>query len=325
MKLIKKELKHWRKKSIHFDVVVFGCTAVDIMANVVDEIPPKGSSCLFDNYELQIGGNAANVAVIMAKLGLKVRLITSLGNDHIGKFCRSKLKASKVHLTKNVVSKKGHSACSIVMVPSDGNRRIIHCPGVISNLDYKVVHNSDLDAKWFMVSGFFCLPALDGVGLRFLLKKAKLKGLKTCIDTAVNKRITNWYKFIEPAIEFIDIIFPSEEEAFYITGEKDPFKAVGFLRKVGIPIVGIKLAERGSVISYESTVKHIPAFKVEAIDSCGAGDAFMAGFIYALNVGESPERAALFGNALGSLCVESFGATSGIKSRSQVKRRLCTS
>ncbi len=324
MKSIKKRLINSSKWSKKFDVTVFGCTAVDFIAKGVEDVPPKGSSALFDNYEFQIGGNAANTAIIMAKLGLKVSLITSFGDDFLGNFCHSKLNSSNVHLFKGTTSKGDTSACSIVMVPKDGNRRIIHCPGVISKLDSSRAKKIHFSSNWFIVCGFFCLPALSGHELMLLLKKAKSYGLKTCIDTAVNKRINDWYEFIKPAIKYIDVIFPSEEESYYITGEKEPFKALKFFRKTGIPIAGIKLAEKGCVISFEDKYKYLPAFKVKSIDSCGAGDAFIAGFIYALNSGESLERAALFGNAAGSLCVESFGATNGIKSIFQLKKRLCT-
>lgn len=317
-------LEHEKKfvpfqKRAPIDVVVAGCTAADIIAQTVDAIPEKGSSSIFDRYEIQLGGNAANVAVCLAKLGISVAISCKVGNDELGRFCLENMEAAKVRVTGIHFSEDLPTACSLVLIPFDGNRRILHSPGATADFgEMDVPENLLREASCLMVSGFFCLPGLDGQSLARLLARAKDRGMFTCLDCSVNHRIRDWASFIEPALPYLDIIFPSEEEASEITGKSTPKDMVSFFRGKGISVAGVKLGERGSAVGFGSEYYEVPAYQVDVVDTCGAGDSFMAGFLAALKAGHSPWKAAQFGNAAGALCIRELGATSGVRSVSEI-------
>lgn len=89
---------------------------------------------------------------------------------------------------------------------------------------------------------------------------------------------------------------------------------VTFFRERGARVPGAKLGSRGCALYFDGEYVEVPAYRVDVADTCGAGDAFMAGFLAAITQGKNHREAALFGNAIGALCVRAIGTTTGIPS-----------
>jgi len=109
-----------------------------------------------------------------------------------------------------------------------------------------------------------------------------------------------------------DIFVPSYDEAVMITGEKDLSKMRSAFSQYGIKYLVIKLGEKGCYITDFSNEQIIPAFKFSAIDTTGAGDAFVGGLLFGLSTGWSLESAAVFANATAGFNVTKVGATGGV-------------
>jgi sugar/nucleoside kinase (ribokinase family) len=106
----------------------------------------------------------------------------------------------------------------------------------------------------------------------------------------------------------VDYALMNEDEARLLTGFAEPSDAARVLREHGATHVVIKLGARGC---WADGVE-IPGYKVDAVDTTGAGDCFSGGFIAALQRGMGVEEAARFANAVGALAVRKVGATAGV-------------
>jgi sugar/nucleoside kinase (ribokinase family) len=132
------------------------------------------------------------------------------------------------------------------------------------------------------------------------------------LDTAWDSS-GRWLKLLAPCLKYVDYFVPSYEEAVQLSGKTEPEEIAREFLEYGIPVVAIKLGERGA---YVQTRDHpgiyIPPFEVKAVDALGAGDCFVAGFVTGLVKGWSLEQTARFACATGAMCVTALGATTGI-------------
>ena len=124
----------------------------------------------------------------------------------------------------------------------------------------------------------------------------------------------------EVARDFADIIFLNKEEARLFTGSK-PIDALIPLSKLADTVV-IKLGEKGSIISEKGTIKKIIPFKVDALDTTGAGDMYAAGFLYGITNGYSTKEAGLIASYSAAKIVEVMGARLNNSIRAEIKEKF---
>lgn len=161
------------------------------------------------------------------------------------------------------------------------------------------------------------MPGMDGQPTSRLIKRAKSLGVITSIDTAYNKGV-DAKTLIEPSLPIVDIFLPSIEEAQIISAKQGWQDAMAYFDRYNIPICGIKLGSQGCVIKHNGQIHKLPCFKVNVVDTSGAGDSFMAGFIYGHLQGWDVEKCATFANAVAAHCVQEIGCSSGIPNAEQV-------
>jgi sugar/nucleoside kinase (ribokinase family) len=107
------------------------------------------------------------------------------------------------------------------------------------------------------------------------------------------------------------MVFPNDEEARLVTGKTELRAMADYFHECGVSIVAIKRGERGAFVSWDGRAESVPAERTSAIDTCGAGDSFAAGFLAGHLRGLDPQRAARIGCAMGALCVAHQGSTTG--------------
>ncbi|MCX7998311.1 MAG: adenosine kinase [Leptospiraceae bacterium] len=113
-------------------------------------------------------------------------------------------------------------------------------------------------------------------------------------------------EFIQITKEFVDIAFCNHEEAMAVTSTSHPEDAIrelGHLTSVAFMTWGAN----GAYVIHDGIVKHVPGFKVKAIDSNGAGDAFAAGVLYGLTHDYSFEKSCRWGNYMASRVIQEIG------------------
>lgn len=308
------------------DVTCIGLLVADIVGKPVDEFPERGKLALLDRIELHTGGCAANVGVALAKLGVDTAIIGNVGNDGFGDFLVNRFEAHGMDAGGVARDSEAATSATIVLSHGDGERSFLHYMGAngtfrLEDIDFERVRNS----KIVHIAGSFVMPAFDGLPTAELLKRAKEAGVTTAFDSVWDPS-GRWMEIMEPGMPYTDYLLPSYEEATMMAGGRtDPTDIAKYLQDKGAKVVGIKMGEQGSYLRAEDgTEIRVPSLPVPAIDSLGAGDSWVAGFLAGLSRGWNLEQCVRFGNATGACCVTALGATTGIRSFAETEAFLAS-
>jgi len=121
---------------------------------------------------------------------------------------------------------------------------------------------------------------------------------------------------------FIDFFLPSYEEALYLTSEREPSRQCEVFLGAGCGNVLIKLGEEGCFLAAQGQRTRIPPCPAQCVDTTGAGDNFVAGFLAGLNRGMPPEEAARLGSGTAAVSIQEVGSNGGVKSYDQVVEHM---
>lgn len=302
------------------DIVCVGVIVADAIAKPVKTIPSKGKLELVDTLSLYTGGCAASAAIDMAKIGIKSAIVGKIGNDGFGHFMKNAFEENNVITDGLIINDDGSTSASLVIVTEDGERSFIHCQGenatlVESDIDYAIVER----AKMVFVAGIMLMHKFDGDECAKFLEKCKKLGKITALDTAWDST-GRWMKVLTTSLPYLDYFLPSYEEAVELSGKTDPEEIADVFLTMGPKAVVIKLGKDGCFIKTQAGEKHlIPTYdRIKPVDTTGAGDSFCAGFLTAVIKDKSLYECGQFGNAVGTHCVMAKGASTGIKSETEI-------
>jgi sugar/nucleoside kinase (ribokinase family) len=264
--------------------------------------------------ELHVGGNAANTGIDLCKLGVSAAVLGKVGADGLGDFMVGTIQRAGADIRGIVQDPDVGTSGSMVLVASDGERTFIHYFG--GNAEYRADDvNWDVvgGAKILHVTGALLMPAFDGAPMAETMRRAKAQGIITGLDTCWDAT-GRWMETLGPCLSHADYFLPSISEAQAVAGRTDPEEVAKALRDVGVGTVGLKLGEEGCYILGDEGSLRVPAFRCNAVDGTGTGDAWNAGFLTGVLRGWDLERTARFANAVGAQCVQAIGASAGVKS-----------
>ena len=291
-----------------FDIISAGLMVYDILISPVDENLFTVDTTHLESIAFKTGGDALNVAIDAARLGAKVCLGGVVGNDAPGKYLieeagRAGIDTSGVH-----ISEKNQSSVSVVLCREDGQRHFAYYGKANNEFDGTAISDELLaDAKMLYIGSMMSLKGLEYAPLADLFARAKRAGAMTAMD-ATWPSDGIWLPKIEAALPYCDIFVPSFDEAKELCGTDKPDEIVTFLHAKGVKIAGVKLGKNGVFIEDFA----LPAFNCEkVVDTTGAGDAFMGGFVTGIATGRSVYDAALLGSAVSNCCIRELGAVSG--------------
>ncbi len=295
------------------NVLCLGIIVGDFIAKPVEGMPERGKLTLVGKTELHIGGCATNTGIVLKKLGGNVSIMGKVGNDNLGKFIINKLKEEGINTDYIKVSNEFTTSGTSVLVHSDGERSFLHSVGANSDFSIEDIDFSILSNFYILhIAGPYLMPKFIGEGLFQTLKIAKSKKLITSLDTVWNP-FGNWLDGIENSLLYIDYFFTSIEEAKMISGEKEEEKICNFFLSKGVKNVCLKMGEKGSFIANKRLTHYFPALKVNVVDTTGAGDGYVAGFIKGIIENFDFEKCGLLANIVGAKITTEIGATSGVK------------
>lgn len=299
-----------------FDLACLGNLVADVFGKPIDRFPEKGGSENFDEMEIHAGGCAHNTGVAAARLGLSVAVLGKLGTDSFGDMLADSLRRAGVNTDGVRRSGEASTAFSFIMVPHDGQRRIYHTVGVSRAFVPADVSRDIISrAKVLHVAGAACLPGLDGAPTVELLRFARSRGVLTSLDPTVRPGIAG---LIVPCLPHLDVFLPNSDEAACFTGLTHPADQLKFCLDQGAGIVGIKRGAEGCLVSDGRTTVSLGVHEVPVADTCGAGDAFIAGFLYGKIRSWDLERCARFATATAAFCVQAIGTTTAIPAAERV-------
>lgn len=303
------------------DVVCLGIIVADNAVREVDKMPDPGKLEQVREIGLYTGGCAVNTGIDLAKIGLRSAVIGKTGRDGYGDFILAELQKKGVRTDGIVRETAEKTSSSVVLVGRDGERSFLHCMGANAHF-----HEADIrydlieECSIAFVAGSLLLPEFDGAPCAQFLKKAKKMGRITALDTAWDAR-GKWMRTLGPCMPYIDYFLPSYEEAVQLSGEREPEKIADVFLGMGVKTCAVKLGKDGCFIKDAKTgEKHVlPTYgNVRRVDTNGAGDAFCAGFLAGLIRGWGLKDCGLFANAVGTHCIMSAGASTGIRPMPQI-------
>ena len=263
-----------------------------------------------------IGGDAANVAVALSRLGAKAVLSSAVGKDMYGEFITRRLMEVGVDIRglKEHPS-LGTGVCHVLIEP-EGERHFLPYREILDIIDYSYV-SEDLIAESDIVYFGSCMgmAAMDSGGTGELFKKARSMGKVTVTDFKGNGEMVGdyWLKLFDPVLRNCDILMPSLVEARALAGKTELPEIRDTLSGYGIKTLIVKLGSEGCYLTDFRDEWMIPAFtEFKAVDTTGAGDSFAAGFIRGLMEGWDNRTAASFACCIAGHNITKVGATAGV-------------
>lgn len=294
------------------DCLCAGIIVADSVCQPLAKMPPPGTLARTERVEFTIGGCAANVAVDMAKLGLRVGVSGRVGDDIFGREVRDRLVAASVDCSGLVLSQTAATSSTFVLNVQGEDRRFIHCVGANAEYDGRQVSADTIRAaKVLYVGGFGLLEALTPECVSRMFQIAREAHVTTILDVVLPEagRLDGWIEAVAP---WTDCFFPNNDEAERLCGEVDPLRQAQHFRNLGVREVIVTCGGRGSLWLGDEGSFELGTYPVEAVDATGTGDAFVSGYVFGLLRGADTVQRLRFGAAMGASCVRSMGATTGV-------------
>jgi len=319
-------------------VLGIGNALVDIITflnddSILEEMSfPRGSMQLVDETtaikteritaglkkHLTSGGSSANTVHGLARLGIPCGFIGTVGNDKHGDFFESDLKASGIEPI--IFKSQNPTGCAISMVSKDGERTFATYLGAATYINDSSLNTDILkDYNFLHLEGYLVqsqetvIKALD---------KARALNIKVSLDLASYNIVENNRDFlVEIARDYVDILFANEDEAKALS-KKDSAKEALAEMSLLCPVSVVKKGSAGSILSMNGNSFTIDAFKVNCIDTTGAGDLYASGFIYGYLNNFSPEKCGKIASLLAGKVIENAGAKIGADSWKFIYEKL---
>lgn len=302
------------------EIVIIGASILDVLAYPADEEVFHTGSSPAEDIRLSVGGDALNEATVLARLGMKVLLETVIGSGKAGKFILDHCRDCGILLPADCVREDFSTGINVVLVSRDGSRHFLTNPyGSLRRLTLQDIHMPfPQSAKIVCFASIFVFPEIGPKELEVIFRTAGEQGKIVCADMTKRKKNETVEELAE-ALSYVDYLIPNDEEAMLITGENTVEEAAESLRRAGVKTVVVKCGSKGCYVCGREKCFWVPAEKnVKCVDTTGAGDSFMAGFLYALFQEKNLRDCARNGNYFGGKAVAVTGATDWLVSHKKI-------
>ncbi|MFF9162987.1 ribokinase [Streptomyces longwoodensis] len=289
------------------DIVVLGSTNMDLVA-YVEKAPRRGETVTGREFRTVPGGKGANQAVAAAHAGGTVSLIGAVGDDAFGGRLRSTLEHSGVS-TDHLRTVEGPSGTAHIVVDDEGGNAIVVVPGANGTVERLAPGDEGLIASADALLLQLEIPLAAVVaGAR----TARAHGVRTILTPAPAQPLP------PDLFDATDLLVPNEHEATTLTGRTDPLQAAVALLEV-VPEVVVTLGESGVLYAARGQEPvSVPAPRVTAVDSTGAGDTFAGALAVALGEERPVHEALAWAAAAASLSVQRPGASASMPHRAEI-------
>lgn len=305
-------------------IIDFFCTDVD-----VDLVDGK-------NFEKQAGGAPANVSAAIVRLGGKAVFSGKVGADPFGNYLKKRLDDCNVDTSLLLIDNENPTTQAFVSLKGDGERDFIFNRGADA-----FITEGELNEEEIMKNNilhFGSATALINEPFRSVYLKLMKEGYNQgkIVSFDPNYRKDLWKGQLERFREVAKLgmavahfVKVSEEELTILTGIKERKESLMALHQLGAKIVAVTLGKDGTLISNGDEQEIVSSIKVNAIDSTGAGDAFVGATLYQLSTAECPKtvlenfkelkKVISFSNKVGALTCTKVGAISALPTEDDVQ------
>ncbi|HET9906327.1 MAG TPA: carbohydrate kinase family protein [Anaerolineales bacterium] len=290
------------------DVLCFGNLQLDVLCRTVTELPPPGSLQKIDTVDFALSGNGGSLAMALARLGVSVDLAGYSGADVIGDQFRTMLMTEGVGIDKLTRHPTAGTGTSIVTVAPTGERSIFYVNGANDEVNLESVPDDWLHGlRILAVTSVFVLPHFTGEAIAQLFQRAHAAGARTVLNICWDGEARG-LNFLAPALAHSDYFVLNFDEGCQLTGFETPNEIIGRLMDFTSGTIILTLGAEGCCFRTESGIERVPAIPVNATDTTGAGDSFVAGFIAGLIRGRSLSECVQLGCEIAAYAVTGTGA-----------------
>lgn len=265
-------------------VTCLGCAYLDLIFGI-DELPNQDGKSIARSFAESGGGMAANSAVTVSRLGGQALWCGRLGDDDRGRRILEGLRQEEVNVQTAKLIPGTHSPQSVVLKDRTGNRAII-------------VHRAefdDTDLSWLPMEQLLDADAVLAdsswiEGAVALLSAARAKGMPAVLDadTVSGQTPSRSAAMLRAVAAASHVVFSAPGLASLFAAPT-PEEGLRQARNYA-PFVAVTLGGDGVLwLDATGTVRHIPSFPVDAVETVGAGDIFHGAFAFALGRGQSEE------------------------------------
>jgi len=271
----------------------------------------------------QSGGTTANTAHALARLGVSVSLTAMVGDDENGRELRRVLDevGCDCRYVKTRIGEASDSSVIIVSGADDTvDRTIYWYQGA------RLKHGDALPLNDLFAYDLVYLDVDDARLRRFIVDLPIHVSPRTLILGSLTYMVeVSPTEGLDVALRH-DFLCGNQRELCYLTGDSDPHEAVrrfqSLMRHADTRMLVISLGPRGCIVATEDTLETIPAFKVDVVDTTGAGDAFAAGVAVGILERRSLREIGRLANAMGGLSIRALGARTSLPTREEVDQLI---
>ena len=293
-----------------YDVVGIGENSVDLIYRV-PHLTGAGDKVRATSCRRLLGGQVATTLATCAGLGLRTRYVGTFGNDDHGRLIRSELEQRGIDTSFASVRYAANRHAVILVDERTGERTIVWQRDPALTLQPEQVTAAMLDGARLL--------HVDNVDEDAAVAAARrARGAGMIVTTDIDQVSERTPELVAAAT------FPilAERVPCALTGEADPVRALRALRRQHDGMLCVTLGTRGSLLLEGDRLYEAPAFRVQAVDSTGAGDVFRGALIASLLRGDAPEAMLRFANAAAALSCTREGAIAGAPGLADVTQFL---
>ena len=296
-------------------IAVVGSANVDL-TTFNDVFPRPGETIFGKKFDLGFGGKGANQAVAARLCGASVGMVAKVGSDLFGPATIKNFEAQGIDAKYVGIAEGASSGVAPIFVEPSGQNRIIVVKGANDLLSPEDVDTAaPLLRKADTIVMQFEIPLRT---VYYTVRFAKDNGIRCIVNPAPAQEVD----FAQVGAAYF---IPNETEAEITTGMPvksidDAKKCAEFLLRKGMQRVVITLGERGSLVAGMDGMEHVPAFQVQAVDTTGAGDAFIGSFAVFLGEGIPEKEALRRANLYAALSTTKVGTQKSFCTRTEFEK-----
>lgn len=294
-------------------VLVFGSLNLDLVT-YADKLPAIGETIVGEKLLKFPGGKGLNQAIAARRAGSEVLMVGSIGNDADGDYLFNVLKSENID-PKFITKTSEQTGIAVIEVSKSAENRIIIIAGANSKTRFS---NEVLTSSPSVTVSLAQLETSIAEVAKFI-HESKTAGKITMLNPAPIQKLD------QQLLQDTDYLIANETEASFLIGSavehlsKDEAVTIARqLQKNGSKKVIITLGEQGSVYLDQEKDLFIPAYKVKAVDTTAAGDAFCGAFATAISENKPVEYALKFASAAGGLAATKAGAVPSLPTQQEI-------
>jgi len=286
---------------------------------LTQRVPQPGETVTGERFYTAPGGKGANQAVAASRMGGPVRMVGRVGRDTFGPALLEGLRRDGIDVSGIAEDPDNPSGIAIILLDGKRQNYIVQVRGANLHCDA-----TQLQAAKAAMRGARALMIQLELPFSVTLeaaRHAKANGVLVVWDPAPPMEP------VKTAYRAVDVLTPNQNEAQFltgieVTGPETARKAAEALVAAGVSMVVVKLAEQGACYASKREQGYVQGFKVDVVDTIGAGDAFGGALTVALAEGRPVSEAVRWGCAAGALAVTKPGAQGAMPMRAEVEALL---